>query len=73
MARRTTIITSSSSGGSDAGGAVMLGALAVVGGLLAIDHHYSKPGQSAFDRLTTKLSKTFSSSTTEAHAKARGT
>jgi len=51
MARKTTIITSITGSGGG-GGAVVLGAVGVVAGLLAVDHYYSRRGQSAFDRLT---------------------
>jgi hypothetical protein len=51
MARKTTIITTITGGGGGGGTTLVLGAIGVVAGILAIDHHFSKKGTSKFDRL----------------------
>src|SRR5271155_5780784 len=53
--KRTTFITTSNGGGGGTLGAIILGGLALSAGMLAIDHHYSTPGTSAFDKLSAKL------------------
>lgn len=60
MATRKTTFISMTGGDGAAGGTVVLGILGLGVGLLAIDHHFSRPGHSAFDKITRKISKTFS-------------
>ncbi len=52
--RRTTFISTTNGGGGTIG-ALVLGGLALGVGMLAIDHHYSQPGTSAFDRISARF------------------
>lgn len=55
--KRATFISMSGGGNGGEIGAIVIGALGLSVGLLAIDHHYSRPGHSAFDQLKRMFSK----------------
>lgn len=55
MARKTTII-STVTDASGGGGMLVLGAMGVAAGILAVDHHYSRRGHSAWDKLKRSVS-----------------